>query len=312
MTASGARSEAKASEGLKIGAVFPTCEIGNDPAAIRDFAQTAEGLGYSHLVVYDHVLGAVHQGREPTLTGPYTERDPFHEPFVLYGFLAAVTKQLELATGVIVLPQRQTALVAKQAAEVAVLSGGRLRLGVGTGWNWVEYEALNESFATRGERLDEQVELLRLLFRGEPIDFEGRSHRVDRAGILPAPPAPIPIWFGGFTPVAIRRAARLGDGFLFGAASRPMQALCEALRRELEAAGRAGAPFGIESVIHYAEGPERWRAAAEAWKALGATHFSMRAMDTGAAVIGGKTAGFTTARQHIEALEPFLRAVRDV
>jgi probable F420-dependent oxidoreductase len=292
MTASGARSEAKPSEGLKIGAVFPTCEIGNDPAAIRDFAQTAEGLGYSHLVVYDHVLGAVHQGREPTLTGPY--------------------KQLELATGVIVLPQRQTALVAKQAAEVAVLSGGRLRLGVGTGWNWVEYEALNESFATRGERLDEQVELLRLLFRGEPIDFEGRYHRVDRAGILPAPPAPIPIWFGGFTPVAIRRAARLGDGFLFGAASRPMQALCEALRRELEAAGRAGAPFGIESVIHYAEGPERWRAAAEAWKALGATHFSMRAMDTGAAVIGEKTAGFTTARQHIEALEPFLRAVRDV
>lgn len=297
---------------MKIGAVFPTCEIGNDPAAIRDFAQTAEELGYSHLVVYDHVLGAVHQGRDPVLTGPYTERDPFHEPFVLYGFLAAVTRRLELATGVIVLPQRQTALVAKQAVEVAVLSGGRLRLGVGTGWNWVEYEALNESFATRGERLDEQIEVLRLLFRGEPIDFEGRYHRIDRAGILPAPPGPIPIWFGGFTPVAIRRAARLGDGFLFGAASRPMQALCEALRRELAAAGRAEAPFGVESVIHYAEGPDRWRVAAEAWKALGATHFSMRAMDTGAAVIGEKQAGFTTARQHIDALEPFIRAVRDV
>jgi probable F420-dependent oxidoreductase len=297
---------------MKIGAVFPTCEIGNDPGAIRDFAQTAEGLGYSHLVVYDHVLGAVHQGREPKLGGPYTERDPFHEPFVLYGFLAALTERIELATGVIILPQRQTALVAKQAAEVAVLSRGRLRLGVGTGWNWVEYEALNESFATRGKRLDEQVELLRQLWRGEPIDFEGRYHRVDRAGILPAPPGPIPIWFGGFTPAAIRRAARIGDGFLFGAATRPMQELCRALGAELERAGRAKATFGVESVIHYAEGPERWRAAAAAWKALGATHFSMRAMDTGVALMGEKPAGFTTPRQHIDALEPFIRAVQDV
>jgi probable F420-dependent oxidoreductase len=297
---------------MKIGAVFPTCEIGNDPAAIRDFAQTAEGLGYSHLVVYDHVLGAVHQGRDPKLTGPYTERDPFHEPFVLFGYLAGLTKTIELATGVIILPQRQTALVAKQAAEVALLSHGRLRLGVGTGWNWVEYEALNESFATRGKRLDEQVELLRQLFGGEPIDFEGRYHRVDRAGILPAPPAPIPIWFGGFTPVAIKRAARIGDGFLFGAASSPMQALARALRQALDAAGRAAAPFGIESVIGYADGPERWRSAAETWKALGASHFSMRAMDTGAALMGEKTAGFTTPRQHIDALEPFIRTVRDV
>ena len=297
---------------LRIGAIFPTCEIGNDPAVIRDFAQAAEALGYSHLVVYDHVLGAVHQGREPKLTGPYTERDAFHEPFVLFGFLAGVTKRIELATGVIVLPQRQTALVAKQAAEVAVLSGGRLRLGVGTGWNYVEYEALNESFGTRGKRLDEQVELLRRLFRGEPIDFEGRYHRIDRAGILPAPPGPIPIWFGGYTPAAIARAARSGDGFLFGAASRPMQALCSSLRSQLEAAGRGAAPFGIETVIHYGEGEARWREAATAWKALGATHFSMRAMDTGAALMGEKPLGFTHPGQHIEALEPFIRAVRDV
>jgi probable F420-dependent oxidoreductase len=296
---------------MKLGAVFPTCEIGNDPAAIRDFAQTAEALGYSHLVCYDHVLGAVHGGREPKLTGPYTERDAFHEPFVLFGFLAAVTKRIELATGVIILPQRQTALVAKQAAEVAVLSGGRLRLGVGTGWNWVEYEALNESFGTRGKRLDEQVEVLRQLLRGEPIDFDGRYHRIDRAGILPAPPGPIPIWFGGFTPAAIGRAARIGDGFLFGAASSPMQALCRQLKDALGAAGRAQAPFGIESIVHYAEGPERWRKAAEAWKALGATHFSMRAMDTGAALMGEKRAGFTTPREHIEALAPFIEAVRD-
>ena len=147
----------------------------------------------------------------------------------------------------IILPQRQTALVAKQAAEVALLSRGRLRLGVGTGWNWVEYEALNESFASRGKRLDEQVELLRQLWSGQPIDFEGRYHRVDRAGILPAPPAPIPIWFGGFTPPAIRRAARIGDGFLFGAASRPMQALCEALGQAARRSGPPRAGFGIET-----------------------------------------------------------------
>jgi len=297
---------------MKLGAVFPTCEIGDDPAAIRDFAQAAEGLGYSHLVVYDHVLGAEHANREPRLTGPYTERDAFHEPFVLYGFLAAVTTKLELATGVIILPQRQTALVAKQAAEVAVLSRGRLRLGVGTGWNWVEYEALNESFATRGRRLDEQVELLRALWAGKPIDFDGHYHRVDRAGILPAPPAPIPIWFGGFTPPALRRAARLGDGFLFGAATRPMQALCESLWKELEAAGRPRSGFGIEAVAAYGDGADGWRSAAERWKQLGATHFSMRAMSTGAARVGEKAPGFTTPRQHIEALEPFIRAVRDV
>jgi probable F420-dependent oxidoreductase len=296
---------------MKLGAVFPTCEIGNDPGAIRDFAQTAEGLGYSHLIVYDHVLGAEHANREPKLTGPYTEHDPFHEPFVLYGFLAAVTTRLELATGVLILPQRQTALVAKQAAEVAVLSRGRLRLGVGTGWNWVEYEALNESFASRGKRLDEQVELLRALWQGRPVDFDGRYHRVDRAGILPAPAGPIPIWFGGFTEPAIRRAARLGDGFLFGAASRPMQALCESLGKALDAAGRPRAGFGIEAIVSYGEGPEKWRAAAEAWKKLGATHFSMRAMSTGAALMGETPPGFTTPRQHIDALESFVRALRD-
>jgi probable F420-dependent oxidoreductase len=297
---------------VRIGAVFPTCEIGSDPGAIRDFAQTAEGLGYSHLIVYDHVLGAVHEGREPKLMGPYTERDPFHEPFVLYGYLAGLTQKLELATGVIILPQRQTALVAKQAAEVALLSRGRLRLGVGTGWNWVEYEALNESFASRGKRLDEQVELLRQLWGGAPIDFEGRYHRVDRAGILPAPPAPIPIWFGGFTPAAITRAARIGDGFLFGAASRPMQKLCEALHQALDAGGRPRAGFGVETVVSYADGPERWRSAAETWRALGATHFSMRAMNTGAALMGEQPPGFTTPRQHIDALEPFIRAVKDL
>jgi len=297
---------------LRLGAVFPTCEIGNDPAAIRDFAQTAEALGYAHVIVYDHVLGAVHADREPALTGPYTEHDPFHEPFVLFGYLAAATTRLELATGVLILPQRQTALVAKQAAEVAVLSGGRLRLGVGTGWNWVEYEALNESFATRGARLDEQVVLLRELWAAPTIDFEGRFHRVDRAGILPAPSAPIPIWFGGFSPPAIRRAARLGDGFVFGAASRPMQRLCGQLHEELARSGRDPAAFGVEAIVSWSDGPDAWRAAAETWKELGATHFSMRAMSTGAALMNERPPGFRTARQHIEALEPFAEALRDL
>jgi probable F420-dependent oxidoreductase len=223
---------------MRIGAVFPTCEIGNDPGAIRDFAQTAEGLGYSHLIVYDHVLGAVHDGREPKLGGPYTERDPFHEPFVLYGYLAGLTQKLELATGVIILPQRQTALVAKQAAEVALLSRGRLRLGVGTGWNWVEYEALNESFGSRGKRLDEQVELLRQLWSGTPIDFEGRYHRVDRAGILPAPPGPIPcgsaVHRAGDPP---RRAHRRRLPVRRGLAPH-----AGALRSAREGARRSGAP----------------------------------------------------------------------
>jgi probable F420-dependent oxidoreductase len=296
---------------MQLGAVFPTCEIGDDPAAIRDYAQAAEALGYGHLITYDHVLGAVHEGREPRLTGPYTEQDPFHEPFVLFGFLAAVTTRLWLHTGVIILPQRQTALVAKQAAEVAVLSGGRFALGVGTGWNHVEYEALGMDYATRGARLSEQVELLRRLWSEPVVDFKGRFHRVDRAGILPRPSAPIPIWFGGFSPPAIRRAARLGDGFLFGMAADPMLKLCEALLAELDRHGRRRG-FEIDSVIHYGAGPDAWRRSAEAWKALGATHFSLRAMDTGSARFGEPPAGLRGVQQHIEALRAFAEALRGV
>ena len=163
---------------MEIGAVFPQSEIGSDPAVIKDFAQAAESLGYSHLVVYDHVLGAVPE-REPRLTGPYTHETSFHEPFVLFGFLAAHTQRLGLMTGIIILPQRQTALVAKQAAEVDILSGGRLRLGIGTGWNYVEYDALNENFHNRGKRQEEQVDLLRKLW----TDLVWRQRRArDRPG----------------------------------------------------------------------------------------------------------------------------------
>ena len=296
---------------LEIGAVFPTCEIGSDPAAIRDYAQAAEALGYSHLITYDHVLGAEHAGRDPKLMGPYTEGDAFHEPMVLYGFLAACTKKLQLATGVLILPQRQTALVAKQAAELALLSEGRFILGVGSGWNWVEYEALNEDYASRGARLSEQVEVLRELWSKPLVDFEGDHHRIARANLLPRPTAEIPIWFGGFSEPAIRRAARLGDGFLFGLSSPPMQRLCETLNEALAQNGRAEG-FAIDAITHFSAGRDGWRSQAETWSGLGATHFSVNSMDTAASLLGNQPVGFKGVEDHIRGLEDFIETVRDI
>jgi probable F420-dependent oxidoreductase len=295
---------------VKIGAVFPTTEIGNDPVAIRDWAQAAEALGYSHVLVYDHVLGAVHAGREPRLAGPYTERDAFHEPLVLLGFLAGVTERLELATGVLILPQRQTALVAKQAAEVDVLSGGRLRLGVGTGWNFVEYESLGTSFADRGRRFDEQVELLRRLWREPTLDFRGRHHRIDRAGILPRPRPDLPLWFGGFTEPALRRAARVGDGFVFGAAPSRVRGLLARLEERLAAEGRDRARFGTEASVDFSEEPERARRELELWRELGGSHLSLRAMDTAAAFVGAHTVGYPGPQAYIDALRTFMERIR--
>jgi alkanesulfonate monooxygenase SsuD/methylene tetrahydromethanopterin reductase-like flavin-dependent oxidoreductase (luciferase family) len=174
---------------MKAGVVYPQIELGGDPGAVKAFAQAAEDLGYDHIVIYDHVLGAVHAGREPKLTGPYKESDPFHEPLVTYAYLAGVTKKLELATGVIILPQRQTALFAKQAADVDLFSDGRLRLGVGVGWNWVEYDGLEMSghFRRRGKRQEQQIALIRKLWEEHVVDHEDSDHRIDRAGILPRP-----------------------------------------------------------------------------------------------------------------------------
>jgi probable F420-dependent oxidoreductase len=294
---------------VKIGAIFPTTEIGNDPVAVRDWAQAAEQLGYAHVVAYDHVLGAPHADRDPKLTGPYTENDAFHEPFVLFGYLAAVTTRLELATGVLILPQRQTALVAKQAAEIDVLSGGRLRLGVGTGWNYVEYDALGERFAERGARLDEQVELLRELWRVPVVDFQGRFHRVERAGILPRPQRPIPIWFGGFTEVALRRAARRGDGFVFGTSPSRMRGLLERLQRLLAEQGRDAENFGAEAVVDFSSPPDTWVRELELWRELGGTHLSLRAMDTAAEFVGARRVGFQGPQSYIDALESFKKSV---
>src|ERR671934_2725211 len=205
---------------MQLGVIFPQTEIGADPKAVRDFVQAAEGIGYEHVIVFDHVLGvdtAYYQGWQ----GPYTQHDMFHEPFVLYGYLAAITQRLELVTAVIILGQRQTALVAKQAAEVDVLSGGRLRLGVGIGWNAVEYEALGENFHNRGKRSEEQIAVMRALWTQEVVDFHGRWHHISHAGLNPLPvQRPIPIWFGVGSsqnpqpPEAVlRRVARLADGW---------------------------------------------------------------------------------------------------
>ena len=199
---------------LKIGVGYPKIEFGNDPAAIRDYAQTAEDLGYSHILAYDHVLGA-NPERPGGWEGPYTHQPAFHEPFVLFSFMAAVTQRIGFTTGIIILPQRQTALVAKQATTLDVLSNGGLRIGVGLGWNQVEYTSLNQDFHNRGRRIEEQVELMRLLWTQPLVTFMGRWHSVPDAGINPLPiQQPIPVWFGGHAEAVLQRTARLGDGWM--------------------------------------------------------------------------------------------------
>lgn len=284
---------------MRIGATFPQTRFDGDPVAARDFAQAAEELGYTHVLVYDHVLGAEHAGRDPELWGPYTENDPFHEPLVLLGFLAGVTTRLELGTAVLVLPQRQTALVAKQTAELDLLSGGRLRLGVGAGWNYVEYDSLNEDYATRGPRLTEQVEVLRRLWAEQLVDFEGRFHRIDRASILPRPKRQIPIWFGGFKDPALLRAARLGDGFIFSGRPDKLIDAAGRLRGYLADAGRASVPFGMEAFVEYERGPERWLEDIELYRQAGFSHVAIRTIN----------AGLPDPQAHIDALATYAAAV---
>ena len=287
---------------MRFGVVFPQTEIGNDPTAIRDFAQAAEELGYQHILAYDHVIGANPASR-PGWRPPYTHRDGFHEPFVLFGFLAGLTHRLELVTGIIILPQRQTVLVAKQAAALDVLSGGRLRLGIGIGWNPVEYEALGADFKNRGRRSEEQVDLLRQLWTQELISFAGKWHKITDAGLNPLPiQRPIPIWFGGTDDRALRRLARLGDGWfpLLGP-DHQCRELIEKLRTYIRDAGRDPDRMGIEGRIAIGRAePEQWVKEIQAWKALGATHLTVNTMK----------AGFERAADHIEAIRRF-RAVID-
>src|SRR6266849_1988687 len=276
---------------MRYGVVFPQTEFGNDIQAIKDYAQTAEALGYDYLLVYDHVLGA-HPNREPKLTGPYTYEHPFHEPMVFFGFLAAITTRLELVTGILLLPQRQTALVAKQTAEVDVLSGGRLRLGVGIGWNYVEYDALGKDFRTRGRRAAEQIEVLRTLWTQPLVTHRPTQHVIDNAGINPLPiRRPIPVWFGGAAEPVLKRAARIGDGWM--PAGRPPD---DRIKGYLVAAGRDRKQFGIDPWISIQGlGRDEWRRRVEAWHALGASHVAVDTM----------RAGFTSPQAHIEAIRSF-------
>lgn len=265
---------------MKIGVVFPQIEIGADPAGVRDYAQAVEEMGYTHILAYDHVLGAGVKNR-PDWRGAYTSDDMFHEPLVMFGYLAGLTHRVELVTGVLVLPQRQTALVAKQAAEVDVLSGGRLRLGVGIGWNQVEYEALGEDFHNRGRRMEEQIALLRLLWTEPVVDFKGRWQTVSQAGLNPLPvQRPIPIWIGATADAALERVGRIGDGWFpqLPPTDRARE-MIEKLREYTVQAGRDPNSVGIEARISLRDlTPDGWREQLEGWRNLGATHVSVNTM----------------------------------
>jgi probable F420-dependent oxidoreductase len=295
---------------MELAAVLPTNEIGHDTGAVKAWAHAAQDLGYDRIIAYDHVLGAVHGGREPKLMGPYTENDPFREPMVLFGYLAGVTTTIELMTGVIVLPQRQTALVAKQAAEIDLLSDGRFVLGVGTGWNFVEYESLNEEYRNRARRLDEQVEVLRELWGKRVVDYTGKYHRIDRAGLYPLPDRQIPIWFGGHSEAAFRRAAATGDGFLFGAAGAFIEKMAETLRGLLEANGRDAQAFPMAAQLHTGHGPEAVASAAAGWKAIGASHLSVSTMSS--PILGAVSRPCATVDDHIALLDETLQLLRTV
>jgi probable F420-dependent oxidoreductase len=285
---------------LKLGAIFPQTESGDDPIAMRDYVQAAEAIGYDHLVLYDHVLGADPSPR-PGWRANYTHRDAFQEPFVFLGFVAALTQRMELVTGVIALPQRQTALVAKQAAEVDVLSGGRLRLGIGVGWNEIEFQALGAGFHDRGARIEEQVAVLRELWTKPLVSYTGRWHEIQVAGLNPLPiQRPIPLWMGGWDERVLRRVACLANGWF------PLRhprdgwpAVFDRLRGYVAEAGRDPGSVGIEPRFTLRGPADTWRKAADDWRTLGATHLSVNTMGTGR----------TTMGEHIEAIRRWREAV---
>jgi probable F420-dependent oxidoreductase len=287
---------------MKYGVVFPQIEFPSDPAAIKDFAQAAEDLGYDHLLAYDHLLGA-NPNREGGWSGPFCYTDPFQEPLTLFSYLAGVTEELAFITGIIILPQRETVLLAKQAATLDVLCQGRLRLGVGLGWNKIEYIAQDKDFHNRGIRFEEQVQVLRKLWTEELVTFEGRWHTILDAGLNPLPvQRPIPLWIGGNADPVLRRIATVGDGWLpnhhtpeAGAAD------MERLHQYLAEAGRTIKDIGIEPRLRYSDGnQDTWHHQAKSWQAVvGATHLSVLTM-------GG---GLSTPQEHIQAITRYAEAL---
>ena len=283
---------------MKFGVVFPQIEFGHDPDALRDYAQAAEELGYSHFLAYDHILGA-NPDRPGGWKGPYTYKDPFLEPFVLFSFLAPLTQHLEFTTGILILPQRQTALVAKQAATLdALTGGGRLRLGIGLGWNEVEYQALGEKFSNRGRRVEEQIKVLQSLWAGSLVKFEGRWHQIPDAGLNPLPvQRKIPIWFGGHHEHVLRRVAKYAEGWMpnYRKAS-DIQPQLEMLGKFLEDEGRKLSDIGLEARMQFGEGKsDIWTQTVEEWIAVGATHITINTMGI----------GLDTPQKHIEAIRKF-------
>lgn len=283
---------------MKFGVVFPQIEFGHDPVALRDYAQTAEALGYSHLLAYDHILGA-NPERPGGWRGPYTYNNPFLEPFVLFSYLAPLTQRLEFTTGILILPQRQTVLVAKQAATLdALTGGGRLRLGLGLGWNAVEYEALNEKFSNRGRRIEEQIEVLKKLWADPLVKFQGRWHHIPDAGLNPLPvQRKIPLWFGGHHERVLRRVAKYADGWMPNyRKAADIQPHLELLDKFLAAEERARKDIGLEARMQFGEGdPSVWTQTLEEWRKVGVTHITINTMGV----------GFDTPQKHIKAIKVF-------
>jgi probable F420-dependent oxidoreductase len=284
---------------MQIGVVFPQTEMGRGGGAVRTYGQRVEELGFRHVLAYDHVLGAdraVHHGWDR----PYDSTTTFHEPLVMFGFLAALTS-LELVTGIIILPQRQTALVAKQAAEVDLLSGGRFRLGVGLGWNHVEYEALGQDFTTRGRRIEEQVGLMRRLWTEPSLSHEGTFDRITGAGIAPLPvQRPIPVWFGAQSAPAYRRAGRLADGWFPQVQPGPeLDQARAAVSQAAAEAGRDPAALGMEGRITWRGDAREVAEQAARWQDAGASHLSVNTMG----------AGLATLDDHLAALDEVARAL---
>lgn len=288
------------SEDLQIGAVFPQTELAGSSVAVGRFAAAAEELGFSHLLAYDHVLGARRDGREREVGGVYDDRDPFHDPFVLFAHLAGRHQRLGFVSGVLILPQRQTALVARQAADLAILSEGRFRLGVGVGSNRLEYETLGQDFGTRGRRLDEQIELLRAFWGEELVDFDGDFDRADRVASTPRPDSSVPIWIGGFGDAARRRCARTGDGFVFPDAGERSHESWRELRALVDAAGRPQEAVGGEAQIRCGGDVDEAISQISAWASAGGTHASIVTSDL----------GFDSVDAHVDLLERVARRLR--
>lgn len=276
---------------MEIGAVLPHHEIGADAGAIKAFAQGVEELGATHLLAYDHVLGA-DRDREGGFEGPYDADAQFHEPLTAFAFMAAVTERIRFVTAILILPQRQTALVAKQAAEVAILSGNRLSLGVGVGWNQVEYEALGVPFERIGARQEEQVDVLRRLWSEPSVTVDGEFHTITQASINPRPTEPIPILFGGAAPALLERCGRLGDGWVpLGKPDDKSRQRLQTIAEHRAAAGRSMDGFVVQAQAQYRGGnPERWREHADAWREIGATHLAIATHHAGDTDVDGHLA----------------------